>query len=382
MKKKVLFRIGSLRGGGAEKVLVQLLHNINYNLFDIHLCVNLKHGVYVNHLPEKVNVIFLADGLDDIEGGIHKFLNKVRNFTYHHFYRKNPKILYGYKLDKDYDVEVGFLQDIIPDIALSPIQSSKKIGWVHFDINADKLKRQKDKILSALEKMDSIVAVSKMVKDSILLNKPHLKSKITVIYNAIDKLEIERKSKENILDFSFESPIVITIGSLMKYKGHDRLIDAHANLIKNRETRHHLIILGEGDKEFTTQLNKQINVLGVRSTVHLLGFKENPYPYLLKADYFVLSSRAEGFSLVVAEALALKKPVISTYTSGPVELLQNGKYGLVVENSTLGIENGIKRMMLDSKLVADFQLKSSKAILRFTPKEIIHKIEQILIKND
>ena len=80
------------------------------------------------------------------------------------------------------------------------------------------------------------------------------------------------------------------------------------------------------------------------------GFKKNPYKYLKKADCFVCSSRSEGFSLVIAEAMMLGIPVISTYCSGPNELLEEGKYGLLVDNNEEDLYRGIKSIIEDEKL--------------------------------
>lgn len=80
--------------------------------------------------------------------------------------------------------------------------------------------------------------------------------------------------------------------------------------------------------------------IAFRKEIHLLGFQENPYPYIRKADVFVLTSDMEGFSLVVCEALCLGVPVISTAVTGPVELLSD-QYGIITELSAEAVASSI-----------------------------------------
>ena len=125
-------------------------------------------------------------------------------------------------------------------------------------------------------------------------------------------------------------------------KRFDRLINVCA-MLKRDNYDVDTWIIGEG--QLRPNLEQQIQRLGLNESVSLLGFKDPPYPYINQADLFVSTSETEGFSLVVAEAFALGIPVVSTKTTGPIELLEEGKYGVLVEKDELSIYKGVKLLI-------------------------------------
>lgn len=112
--------------------------------------------------------------------------------------------------------------------------------------------------------------------------------------------------------------------------------------------------------------------------VTLWGMQENPYKYINSADVFICSSHYEGYGLVVAEALILGKPVISTNVSGPAEILENGKYGYLVENSTEGLYLGMKAFLNETGLIDEYHNKALERADFFNPERIVKQIEEIL----
>ena len=91
----------------------------------------------------------------------------------------------------------------------------------------------------------------------------------------------------------------------------------------------------------------------------MLGFKSNPYNYLKQADLFISTSEIEGFSLVVAEAIVLGLPIISTSTDGPKEILENGKYGMLINGDPLSIANAIETVITNSETLEELKQKSN-----------------------
>jgi glycosyltransferase involved in cell wall biosynthesis len=117
------------------------------------------------------------------------------------------------------------------------------------------------------------------------------------------------------------------VGRLEIQKDFSTLIKAFASVRQVYACR--LVILGQGREQ--QNLNRLIVELGIENDVAMLGFVENPYPYMVKSSMFVLPSLWEGFGNVIAEAMALGTPVVSTNCqSGPAEILDNGKYGWLV----------------------------------------------------
>jgi glycosyltransferase involved in cell wall biosynthesis len=184
-------------------------------------------------------------------------------------------------------------------------------------------------------------------------------SRLTRIYNPLDTDEILEKAKQPTDNYSFSSeiPTFIAIGTVYPAKGYDRLLAVHKKLLLERH-QHRILIIGDGNS--FDKISKLKTKLQIEQTVEMLGFTDNPYPYLKYADYFILSSRYEGFPTVLFEAITLKKKIIATDVSGVKEMLEDGKLGLVVENSEDGIYEGMKKALENPKnfKIFDERLKS------------------------
>jgi glycosyltransferase involved in cell wall biosynthesis len=177
---------------------------------------------------------------------------------------------------------------------------------------------------------DRLVAVSSGVASD-LASLTHIpQEQIHVIYNPIITTELFEKSRAPLSHPWFaknQPPVLLAVGRLTKQKGFDVLLQAFAQLRRQRAVR--LIILGEGEER--AALEAEIDELGLQDDVCLPGFVTNPYQYMAHAAVFVLSSRWEGLPTVLVEAMALGLAIVSTdCPSGPREILQEGKYGLLV----------------------------------------------------
>lgn len=154
----------------------------------------------------------------------------------------------------------------------------------------------------------------------------------------------------------FDRPALITIGMLGFQKGHDILLRAFQRIV-DRGYPHNLIIVGGGKGR--DDLEALIRALDLEGRVHLTGYVGNPYPLLRRADLFVLSSRFEGFAIVLAEAMALGVPIVSTdCNAGPREVLADGRCGLLVPvDDPEALARGIIEVLSNPDLAG--QLRSS-----------------------
>ena len=136
-------------------------------------------------------------------------------------------------------------------------------------------------------------------------------------------------------------------------------------------------ILGEGtDRE---KLEKYIKQHHLETCVRLSGFQTNPYSYLAKADLFVCSSRAEGYSTVITEALILGLPIITTLCAGMQELLgENGEFGLIVDNNEQSLYEGIKTLLSDDTRIKYYRQKSQERGIQFTLKNLMQEVNKKL----
>jgi len=177
---------------------------------------------------------------------------------------------------------------------------------------------------------DAIVAVSNGVADDLSLTAGIPRERITTIYNPVVMPELHEKARAALNHPWFAPgtpPVLLGAGRLVAQKDFTTLIKAFARVRAVRPAR--LMILGEGEQRGS--LEGLARELGVSADVTLPGFVLNPFPYMARASVFVLSSAWEGLPGVLIQALACGCPVVSTdCPSGPVEILENGKYGPLV----------------------------------------------------
>ena len=356
-KKKILIRIGSLRHGGAEKVLVTFLKNLPQNRYEIDLLLNLYSGKYLPEIPTWINVLYLNKGEMITTNRLQDIPVKAFRVIYQKLLKQFPKMLYQFILKgKKYDVEFAAIHGFRDEILNSPIQSSKKLVWIHNDLKKTELYHYTDEEFRKFFGFDKIMVISEKIERDfdILTQNQAEKEKIVRIYNPLDTEEIvlksqeprskkqEARSKNSNLGTQNSEPTFVSVGTVFPQKGFDRLLKVHKRLL-DEGFHHKILILGDGyDFENIKDLQK---ALGVTETSTLFGFTDNPYPQIKNADFYILSSRYEGFPTVLFEAITLKKNIIATDVSGVREMLDDGKLGLIIENSEQGIYEGMKKAL-------------------------------------
>ena len=204
------------------------------------------------------------------------------------------------------------------------------------------------------------------------------KEKLEIIYNPIISNNIDKRANEWVSHPWFARrgervvPVVIGVGRLVAQKDFPTLLRAFALARKERNMK--LAILGEGEDR--NMLEILARDLGIEEDFCLLGFNNNPYSYIKNADVFVLSSAWEGFGNVLAEAIALGVPAVSTdCPHGPAEILEGGKYGKLVR---VGDVNALAEAIL---YTLEYPLPVSRlteGAQRFTIKTITEKYLKIM----
>lgn len=257
-------------------------------------------------------------------------------------------LVYRLFVPKGYDVEVAFVEGYATKLlAASSNKKAKKVAWVHCDlkefpwpVNTGVFKSL-DEEKAAYSKYDEVTVVSKASKNH-FVEIYGLADRTRCIYNPIDRKAIGELASLGKRDSEDKRFRFVSVGRLTEAKGYDRLIEAAARL-KRDGLVFELLLVGEGSDR--ALLEKQVTVSGLADVVKFLGFQKNPYQYLNQCDCFVCSSRTEGYSLVIAEAMCVGLPVISTRCAGPEEILDGGKYGVMVENSMEGLYEGLKKVL-------------------------------------
>lgn len=379
-KKKILIRIGSLRHGGAEKVLITFLKNLPPDRYDIDLLLNLYSGKYLSEVPDWVNVLYLNKGEMITTNRPKDIPEKAFRVGYQFLLKKFPKLLYnGILKGKKYDVEFAAIHGFRDEILNSPLRSSKKIIWIHNDLRKTEFHHYTDDEIRAFFGYDKIMVISEQIhKDfETLARNENEKKRIVRIYNPLDTEEIISKAENKVDNYVFSSdiPTFISVGTVFPQKGFDRLLKVHKQLL-DEGFRHRILIVGDGyDFENIKHLK---NELQINDTATMLGFAENPYPYFKQADYYILSSRYEGFPTVLFEAITLKKNIIATKVSGVREMLNGGELGLIVNNSEEGIYRGMKQALTNPEGFKSYQENLKNYEMPFNLKNSVESITHII----
>lgn len=361
-----------MSAGGAEKVLVTLLKYLDREKYDITLLTlvdvgELKDELNFNNIHYKTTIGLSGNFLVQL-------WNKVKyNLIYKYL---PPRLVNRWIIPSGFDMYVAFVEGFSTKVL--SYSKGKKIAWIHADLKKDpwtiknNIYRNFDEERNAYSSFDKVVCVSCSVED-VMINYYGLKNTLT-IYNPIDTENIVIKSCE-VVDIDFPKAFnIITVGRLVQQKGYDMLIPIISSLIK-KEIAVSLYIIGEGpEREFLEHI---INKEKVADAVHLLGYKNNPYPIMKQMDLFVCSSRSEGYSLAIAEALILDLPVISMNCAGPSELLDEGKYGVLCK-TYLELEGAIEKSVNDMSYYTDLKERASRRRSYFSISKTVNQIEKMI----
>lgn len=338
---KILFFIDTLSGGGAEKVLLNLVNAMDKSKFDITV-QTLFPDEAAKHLDSAVRYKYC-----------YKNASKIGNLRM----RAEAEIglTYSLHIKDDYDIEVAYLECGSTKImSASTNNKATKLAWVHCDLSkkAGNVSAFVNETAKYYKKFDKIVCVSDDVRNSFIEMYGNSPETVT-IYNCYNDREIKEKAELPIeTEISLPRPLLLAVGRLTEEKRFDRLLKIQYRL-KYEGVDFSLLILGEGKER--KKLEKYISENSLEDHVMLPGFCDNPYPYMKYADLLVCSSAYEGFSTFFVEGMILDKPMITTDCAGMKELLQDGKYGMITENSEEGLYQGIKRILTEKDVFESLQ---------------------------
>lgn len=312
---------------------------------------------------------------------------KAFRVIYQSLLKKFPKLLYSKILrNKKYDIEFAAIHGFRDEILNSPLKSSKKIVWIHNDLRKTHFHNYTDDEIRKFFGFDKILVISKHIQKDFesLARTEDEKSRIVRVYNPLDTAEILRrsheprvKSQDNQPETTNQQPVFVSVGTVFPQKGFDRLLKVHKKLL-DEGFSHRIKIVGDGyDFENIKKLRKELDV---EETAEMTGFTNNPYPYFKNADFYVLSSRYEGFPTVLFEAITLKKNIIATDVSGVREMLEDGKLGLIVDNSEEGIYEGMKQALKHPENFSKYRAALIDYQMPFNLQNSVNKIIEIIDK--
>lgn len=314
-KTKIVFFLPHLVGGGAERVTINIIKQLDKKLHDVTLIVLSKNGPAYKLLPNDLHIIEL--NVNKTLFSIFKLRKIINNIK--------PDILFSSL----------FRGHIALYFSLLGIHKRPKL--ILRSPNSPKLVLEKNEISPFMKKLldivykkaDKIIAQTPEMKDEIIKYHNINSSKIEVFLNPIDK-ELIMKNISNIINpFEINKINVVAAGRLTPQKGFDVLIKSfHKVVALNKNFVLHIIGEDQGEEK---NLNFLIKKYSLQNNVLLYGYQDNPYKFFYYSDMYVLSSRWEGMPNTVIENIFLKKPVIATKCIPFIEkLISNNINGFLV----------------------------------------------------
>lgn len=392
MKKNVIIRSGSLRMGGLERVLIEVLQNIDKKKYNLTLVIDDDCGednIFEKDIPKEIPYYFLKS---------QKLIEKT---NYYKLRRKNIlyKLMYNIYMNIETYIKSKNIKKLIEKLGkidvfidydagatkyIENIEADKKVVWIHNSI--PNLKKSESKIKrfgKRLEKYDRIVAICDEMKEELKDIYPNLKDKIIRIYNPFnfsrvlnlkdDMSELTEKDKELL-----NEDYCIAISRLdTVQKDYKTLLKAF-KILKSKGINKKLYIVGDGpSKEEIENMIKEYDLI---EEVKLLGRFKNPYVWLNNADFFIHSSKYEGFGLVLIEAAILDKLIISSNCPvGPTEILENGKSGILFNvGDSQELAEKIEKVLNDKNLRNRYILSMKERRKDFKKENVLKEYEKLI----
>ena len=368
MKKKILFLIHDLGHGGAEKVLVNLVNNMDRKKFDITVMALFRGGVNEQFL--KPHIRYQTVFSRTFRGNSH--LMKLLT----------PRQLHRLFIKERYDIEVSYLEGPSARIISGcPEETTKLVSWIHVEQHTmDRLAksfRSEEEARRCYNRFHQTVCVSQYVRDDfcgiLKFQKP-----CRVLYNTVESEQIITLSWEETPEIETGNAVnLVAVGTLKESKGYMRLL----RIVKRLQLEQKsvcLYILGAGQLKAAMEQYITENELGDR--VRFLGYQTNPYKYVANCDLFVCASFSEGFSTAATEALIVGTPVCTVEVSGMKEMLgENNEWGIVTENDEEALYRGIKQLLEDPALLAHYKEKAAQRGKTFSTENTVKAVEEMLL---
>ncbi len=324
---RVLFAIGTMSGGGAERVLLEILRHLDRSRFTPLLYLIHRRGELLDDIPGDVPVFAFEERVRSprlyFPGRIHRL--QVLDFE---------QILREQRIDVVYD-RTWFM-------TLIAAPASRRAGTPRVSVidcnpehdlktSAGRFQFLKRRLLRrAYAHANRVIAVSESLQQEVLRFYRLPARQVIALPNGIDLELIDRRQTDETVKLEPDRFHIVAVGRIQEQKGFNYLLETMNMLVHARNMKQQCLhILGDGRQR--QELEEFVRAKRLNDFVCFHGFVGNPFPYYRAADLFCLSSLYEGLPTVILEALACRLPVLSTdCPTGPREILANGKFGRLV----------------------------------------------------
>lgn len=366
--KKILFLIHDLGQGGAEKVLVNLVNNMDPSQFDITVMALFGGGVNEQFLSDRIRLI-----------RCHKKLFPGNSYLMKLF---TPRQLYRHYIKDHYDIIVSYLEGPSARIVSGcDDPSTKLISWIHVEQHTIKKLaasfRSDREAMKCYNRFHQTVCVSRFVREDFcrILN---FDNPCTILYNTVESEKILAMAADPAPELVDDGKIrLVAVGTLKPSKGYLRLLQIIRRLCSESYPIH-LYILGIGPQQ--KELEAYVASHCLQDSVTFLGYQTNPYKYVSKCNLFVCASFAEGFSTAATESLIVGTPVCTAEVSGMKEMLgENNEWGIVTDNDEEALFHGIQKLLDQPALLAHYKEKAAERGKTFSTENTVKAVEEMLL---
>ncbi len=366
MRRKILFIVPCLSGGGVQRLLILILRHLNRDRFEPIVAVLESINDYKDEIPPDVKVVYL---------------NKRGPFD-------NPRMLYLVTRIIAEEAPQAICSFMYPQNYLAILArglSGKKVPVVTTDHSILSLATRHDRFGSAkrllIRKLyphaDFHICVSNGIRKDLVSHYSVSDRKCAVIYNAVELERVRQlaRAEPDGMGLHEIKPYFIACGRLSEEKNYPLLLRSFLGVLRIRSAR--LLILGEG--KLKNELLSLARELGITDNVRFLGFQVNPFMYMARAVALVLPSSWEGFGNVLIEAMASGIPVISTdCPSGPSEIITDGLNGLLVPVDDEGaLTKAMLKVLNDSDMRVRLVHEAMKRVELYRVQNVVAEYERI-----
>jgi len=342
--KNVVFFVESMHCGGAERSLLSLLNNLDPSIYNINLLVINKGGDFEKFIPDYVNYKSV-----DTEFGI---IGKIKFNFYQKFLSKRHKAQFFWKAFKNsisnynttYDLAIAWGQGYATYYTADKIKAKRKLAWVNIDYKKAGYVKEHD--IEIYNKFDKVIGVSDFVKESMQEFLPE--DKVIAIRNIIDITDVVKRAQVDITEkFDAQFVNIVSVGRLAKQKAFETSVEA-AKILKEKNIKFCWYIIGEGAER--NYLESLIEKYDLHKYFILLGFRDNPYPYIKQSDIYVQTSSFEGLGRTLIEASILCKPIVTTNFPTAFGILRPNETGVITEMDAGSVAQGIMELIGNKQL--------------------------------
>lgn len=313
-RKRILFLLPSLTGGGAERVFTTLLRHLDRTRFEPHLALLQATGAYMEDIPKDIPIHNLK--VSRVRYALLKIVRLIWNLRPQTILATMGHLNIALISAKPFfppDTRLLVREAVIPSALFREENKNIRLwGWLYRHV---------------YKRADKIVCLSDSMVADLVENFEIPREKLVRIYNPVDTGKVRELAQTGDDPFNGNGPHLVAAGRICRQKGFDVLIHAMPAVLQ-RFPHAQLMILGEGPLE--AELKEQAQNLGLQEKVIFLGFQANPWLYLKHADAFILPSRYEGLPNVLLEALALGTRVVVSDCPGGIREIRDSVGSMAV----------------------------------------------------